>query len=69
MPKACIVCIQSMDMGVLKGQEWQELLGELSSLGLLRFVISVDNSKAGVLFTDQLLDQYNFVCMQLDTYE
>jgi len=58
-----------MDMGVLKGQEWQEMLGELATVKMLRFIITVDNSKSGVLFTDQLLDQYNFVCLSLDTFE
>lgn len=29
----------------------------------------MDNAKSGVLFTDQLLDKYNFVAMQLDTFE
>ena len=45
------------------------MLGELASCQRTRFVISVDNIKSGVLFTDQLLDQFNFVCVQLDTYE
>ena len=44
--------IHSMDVGVLKGQEWQEMLGELASVEMLRFIISVDHIKAGVLFTD-----------------
>ena len=57
-----------MDMGVLKSQEWQEMLGELASINLLRFIITVDNIKSGVLFTDQLLDQFNFVCLQVDTF-
>ena len=64
-----IIVIHSMDVGVLKGQEWQEMLGELSTCELIRFVVSVDNIKSGVLFTDQLLDQFNFACVQLDTFE
>jgi len=51
-----VVMIHSMDMGVLKSQEWQEMLGELATCKKLSFVISVDNIKSGVLFTDQLLD-------------
>lgn len=57
-----VIFIHSMDIGVLKGQEWQEMLGELATCPLTRFVISVDNIKSGVLFTDQLLDQFSFVC-------
>jgi hypothetical protein len=45
------------------------MLGELATVKMLRFIITVDNSKSGVLFTDQLLDQYNFVCLSLDTFE
>ena len=59
--KPIYVLIHSMDVGVLKGQEWQEMLGELTSCKYLRFIISVDNSKSATLFTDLLLDQYNFV--------
>mmetsp|Transcript_39548 Transcript_39548/g.51807 ORF Transcript_39548/g.51807 Transcript_39548/m.51807 type:complete len:127 (-) Transcript_39548:404-784(-) len=64
-----VLCILGIDMGVLKGQEWQEMLGELASCKKIRFVVTVDNIKSGVLFTDQLLDQYNFVCLQMDTFE
>ena len=45
------------------------MLGELASCDKIRFVISVDNIKSGVLFTDQLLDQFKFVCLQMDTFE
>lgn len=45
-----------MDIGVLKGTEWQEMLGELASCKKLRFVVTVESAKSGVLFTDQLLD-------------
>ena len=58
-----------MDLGVLKGNEWQEMLGEISACKKIRFVVTLYNIKSGVLFTDQLLDQYNFVAMQLDTFE
>lgn len=64
-----VICILGMDIGILKGQEWQEMLGELATCNKLRFVISVDNIKSGVLFTDQLLDQFRFVCLQMDTFE
>ena len=52
-----------MDIGVLKGQEWQEMLCELSATKVLRLIVTVDNIKSGVLFTDQSLDQMNFVCL------
>jgi len=49
---SCVVLIHSVDMGVLKGSEWQEMLGELATCKKLRFVVTVDNAKSGVLFTD-----------------
>lgn len=58
-----------MDIGVLKGVEWQEMLGELATCKKLRFVVTVDHYKSGILFTDQLLDQFKFVCVQLDTFQ
>lgn len=45
------------------------MLGELATFPMLRFIVSVDNIKSGVLFTDALLDQYNFVCVPLHTFE
>ena len=45
------------------------MLGELSASTDIRFIITVDNIKSGVLFTDQLLDQFNFVGLQIDTFE
>ena len=50
--KPIVIMIHSMDVGVLKGQEWQEMLGELSTCKKTRFIVSVDNIKSGVLFTD-----------------
>ena len=63
-----VIFIHSIDMGMLKGSEWLDVLAELAQLSLIRFVISVDNIKAGVLFTDQLIDQFGFVCVQMDTF-
>ena len=63
-----VIFIHSIDMGMLKGSEWLDMLAELAQLSLIRFVISVDNIKAGVLFTDSLVDQFGFVCVQMDTF-
>lgn len=67
--RPCVIFIHSMDVGVLKGQEWQEILGEISQCKKIRLIVTMDNAKSGVLFTDQLLDKYNFVAIQLDTFE
>ena len=47
-----VIFIHSIDMGMLKAQEWLDMLAELAQLPNIRFVISIDNIKAGVLFTD-----------------
>ena len=56
-------------MGMLKGQEWQEMLGELANIEAIKLIVTVDNCKSGVLFTDHQLDMFNFVCIQADTFQ
>ena len=50
--KEFYIVIHSMDMGMLKGPEWQEMLGELASIEAIKLIVTVDNCKSGVLFTD-----------------
>ena len=45
------------------------MLGELATCKKLRFVVTVDHAKSGVLFTEQLLDQFQFICLHIDTFE
>ena len=56
-------------MGMLKGQEWQEMLGELANIEAIKLIVTVDNCKSGILFTDHQLDMFNFVCIQADTFQ
>ena len=50
--KSYFMVIHSMDMGMLKGAEFQEMLAELASIEAVKLIVSVDNCKSGVLFTD-----------------
>lgn len=61
--------VHSMDMGQLKGPEWQEMLAELAAIPAIKLIVTVDNCKSGVLFTDHQLDLFNFVCVQADTFQ
>jgi len=45
------------------------MLSELANCKYLRLVMTVDHVKAGVLFSDQSLDNFNFVCLQMDTFQ
>lgn len=51
-----LIVIHSLDMGALKQSDAIEILGQLATCRHIRFVITVDNCKAGVLFNDRLLD-------------
>ena len=64
-----VVCIHAIDGAGFKRQEWQEILYELAVCKMIKLIVTVDNVKAGVLFTDMSLDCYNFACLQMDTFE
>ena len=55
-------------MGMLKGAEFQEMLAELATIEAIKLIVSIDNCKSGVLFTDHQLDMFNFVCIRADTF-
>lgn len=55
--------IHSFDMGLLKNDDWQLYLSELASTNNIKFILSVDHIKAGTMWTDQVLDKFNFYCL------
>jgi hypothetical protein len=63
------VIIHSMDAGILKNPEYQAYLSELAEVKSISFIISVDNIKAGMLWSEQMLDRFGFVGVELNTYE
>lgn len=46
-----------------------EMLGEVAKLPAIKLIMSVDSSKAGILFSEHQLDIFNFVTMRADTFE
>ena len=44
------------------------MLGELANCDKLRFIVTVDHLKASVIFTEHQMDNFNFVCRQIDTF-
>ena len=45
------------------------MLADIASLGGVRLIVSVDNIKAGMLWSEQLLDKYNFMSLKVDTLQ
>jgi len=44
------------------------MLADLCSTGKVKIVFSLDHIKAGLLFSGQILDQLNVVCVKMDTF-
>lgn len=63
------VIIHSLDMGQLKNSEWLYCLSELATTQRIKFIISIDHVKSGILFKDQILDKFNFYSVQINTYQ
>lgn len=55
-------------MGALKADDCLEYLSELASTKLIKFIVSLDHIKSGVLWKDQLLDRFNFYSFQINTF-
>ena len=58
-----------MDAGILKNPEYQAYISELAEIKSIQFIISVDNIKAGTLWSEQMLDRFGFIGVELNTYE
>ncbi len=45
------------------------MLSELVSIdNKLKVIMSLDHLKSGMLFSDHLLDQFQMICLQVDTF-
>jgi hypothetical protein len=44
------------------------MIAELALIEKLKFIISIDHVKSGMLFSDHLLDLMRFTCIQADTF-
>eukprot|EP00347_Sterkiella_histriomuscorum_P014737 403359737 len=63
------IVIHSMDAGPLKNPEWQKYLSELANVRGISMIVTVDHFKSGIMWSDMLLDRFNFYSFQLDTFE
>lgn len=55
-------------MGQLKSADSILMLAALTKTDKLKLIVSLDHVKSGILFSDLLLDQFNFVALQVDTF-
>lgn len=60
--------VHSLDAGALKNEEWQHYLSEIAELKNVVFIASVDHIKAGMLWSEQMLDRFNFMAMEVNTF-
>ena len=63
------VIIHSMDAGSLKNEDFQSYISELAEVSGLSLIVSVDHIKAGMMWSEQMLDRFNFIALQIDTFE
>ncbi|CAI2366543.1 unnamed protein product [Moneuplotes crassus] len=68
IPKIYIVLI-SLDSGNLKSLELQRHLSSLAKCDKIGIIVTTDSLKPAVFWDDAVLDEYNFVFYQIDTYE
>ncbi len=45
------------------------MLADIASLAGVRLIASVDNIKAGMLWSEQLIDKFNFMSLKVDTLQ
>ena len=67
--KKIYIVINSLDAGNLKSLELQRYLSILARCRKIGLIITLDTLKPGAFWDDSVLDRYNFVYYQIDTYE
>lgn len=68
IPKIYIVII-SLDAGNIKSLDVQKLISMLAKSSMIGIIATVDTLKPGAFWDDSVLDKYNFVFYQVDTFE
>ena len=63
------MAIHSMDAGALKNSDFQTYLAELAEVKGLSTIISVDHIKSPIMWSEQMVDKDNFVCIEMNTFE
>ena len=52
--------IHSLDLGMLKNEDWLTYLSELATTGFIKFIISVESIKSTLIWREQALNNFNF---------
>lgn len=58
-----------MEIGALKNEEWQKYLSDLASVRGISLIVTVDHIKTGIMWSDSMLDRFNFYAFELNTFE
>lgn len=68
IPKIYIIVV-SIDAGNIKIVELQKHISTLARCDKIGMIVTTDTLKPGAFWDDTILDRYNFVFYQIDTYE
>jgi origin recognition complex subunit 2 len=63
------VVIHSMDVGALKSSDWQVSMSELADIKGISLIVSLDHIKAGIMWSEQMVDRFNFMSLEVNTFE
>jgi hypothetical protein len=63
------VFLNSLDQSRLKEYEFLQMLSKLAMSDYLVFIVSVDSIRAGTIFDESLLNNFNFYCQAADTFQ
>lgn len=58
-----------MDAGQLKYEEFQNQLSQIAAIDNVNIIVTVDHIKSGMLWSEQMLDRFNFIALEVNTYE
>lgn len=61
--------IHSLDAGSLKNDDYQRNLSEIAEVSGISLIVSVDHIKSGMMWSEQMLDRFNFVAIEINTFE
>ncbi|CDW84995.1 origin recognition complex subunit 2-like [Stylonychia lemnae] len=63
------IVIHSFDISQLKQKDLMRLITKLSQTRIIKFIMSVDQIRAGLIWSETDLDYLNFYCIQVNTFE
>ncbi|TNV78862.1 hypothetical protein FGO68_gene498 [Halteria grandinella] len=66
--KNYVLLIHSLDIGALKNDEFQQQIAEIAEIPYVSLIVSVDHIKAGMMWSEQMIDRFNFMALQVNTF-